>query len=73
MGDQDTSADAPTHHPGTRKGEDIKDEEGKEPGREDTGTTGADRPAGESDARDSTAINPDSVESVTDSPKMPPA
>lgn len=73
MGDQDTSATAPTHTSGTRKGEDIKDDEGKEPGRSDTGTTGADRPAGESDARDSTAINPGDVESVTDSPKMPPA
>lgn len=73
MGDQDTSATAPTHSPGTRKGEEIKDEEGKEPGRYDAGTTGADRPAGTSDARDSTAINPDDVESDTDSPKMPPA
>jgi hypothetical protein len=73
MEDHDTSADAPTHHSGTRKGEDIKDSDGKEPGREDEGTTHADRPAGSSTARDSTAINPDDVESVTDSPKMPPA
>lgn len=73
MGDEDTSATAPTHTPGTRQGEEIKDEEGKESGREDAGTTGADRPAGTSDARDSTAINPDDVDSVTDSPKMPPA
>ncbi len=73
MGDQDTSETAATHTPGTRQGEEIKDEEGKEPGRSDAGTTGADRPSGGSDARDSTAINPDDVESVTDSPKMPPA
>jgi hypothetical protein len=73
MGDQDTSATAPTHTPGTRQGEEIKDEEGKEPGRQDAGTTGADRPAGTSDARDSTAINPDDVESATDGPNMPPA
>ena len=73
MGDQDTSATGPTHTPGTRQGEEIKEEEGKEPGRTDAGTTGADRPAGWSDARDSTAINPDDVETVTDSPKMPPA
>lgn len=36
----------PTQEPGTRKGEEIIKEEGKEPGRHDTGTTGADRPAG---------------------------
>lgn len=73
MGDDETSATAPTHTTGTRQGEEIKDEEGKEPGREDAGTTGADRPSGTSDARDSTAINPDDVDSVTNSPKMPPA
>lgn len=73
MGDEDTSADAPTHTPGTRQGEEIKEEEGKEPGRYDAGTTHADRPAGTSDARDSTSINPDSVESGDDSPNMPPA
>ncbi len=73
MADHDTSADAPTHEPGTRKGEDIKDDEGKESGRHDEGTTHADRPAGGSTARDSTAINPDEVESVTGGPKMPPA
>ncbi|MET0647212.1 MAG: hypothetical protein ABW208_11370 [Pyrinomonadaceae bacterium] len=73
MGDEDTSATAPTHTPGTRQGEEIKDEEGKESGRQDAGTTGADRPAGTSDARDSTAINPDDVESVTGGPNMPPA
>ena len=73
MGDQDTSATAPTHTPGTRQGEEIKGEEGKESGRQDAGTTGADRPAGTSDARDSTAINPDDVETITGGPKMPPA
>ena len=73
MGDQDTSADAPTHTTGTRKGENIKDDEGKEPGRHDAGTTHADRPSGGSTARDSTAINPGKVESDDDSPNMPPA
>ncbi|MBV8857499.1 MAG: hypothetical protein JOZ02_11260 [Acidobacteria bacterium] len=73
MGDHDTSADAPTHTTGTRKGENIKDDEGKEPGRHDAGTTHADRPAGTSEARDSTGINPDDVDSTTGSPKMPPA
>lgn len=73
MGDHDTSADAPTHTPGTRQGEGIKDEEGKESGRHDRGATHADRPSGGSTARDSTAINPDSVESGEDSPNLPPA
>ena len=73
MGDQDSKASAPTHTPGTRQGEDIKDKDGKEPGREDTGTTQADRPVGESSARDSTAINPDDVESESGGPSMPPA
>ena len=73
MEDQDDKATLPTHTPGTRQGEAIKDDEGKEPGRQDAGTTHADRPAGTSDARDSTAINPDSVESDSDMPNMPPA
>lgn len=73
MADQDTSSDAPTHHPGTRQGEEMKEDEGKEAGRSDEGTTHADRPSGGSDARDSTAINPDQVESGSDSPNMPPA
>ncbi len=71
MGNEGTSG--PTHTPGTRQGEDIKKEDGKEPGRHDEGTSGAGRPAGTSTARDSTAINPESVESDTDSPNMPPA
>jgi hypothetical protein len=71
MGDEGTSG--PTHSPGVRKGEDVKEEDGKEPGREDAGATGAGRPAGTSTARDSTAINPDDVESSSGGPSMPPA
>ncbi len=71
MGNEGTSG--PTHSPGVRRGEEIKEEEGKEPGREDKGTTGADRPAGTSTARDSTMINPDDVESESGGPSMPPA
>jgi len=71
MGDEGTSG--PTHSPGVRKGEDVKEEDGKEPGREDAGVTGAGRPAGTSTARDSTAINPDDVESSSGGPSMPPA
>lgn len=62
----------PVHESGTRKGEQIVEDEGKEPGREGEGTTGANRPAGTSTGRDSTKVNPkDPVH--PDSPKMPPA
>jgi hypothetical protein len=47
----------PSHHPGSRKGEELAG--GDEPGREETGTTGAGRPTGKSTARDFTGINPD--------------
>ena len=71
MANEGTSG--PTHTPGTRQGEDIKAEDGKEPGRDEAGNTGANRPAGTSTARDSTAINPDDVESSSGGPSMPPA
>ena len=63
----------PTHSTGVRRGEDIKEEDGKEQGREDSGTTHADRPAGTSTARDSTMINDDDVESTSGGNSMPPA
>lgn len=66
--------DTPTHEPGTRKGEELADTDGKEAGRFDTGETGADRPAGGSTARDSTGINPEDEQPIDpDSPNMPPA
>ncbi|HKO96419.1 MAG TPA: hypothetical protein VJU86_05485 [Pyrinomonadaceae bacterium] len=71
MGDQGTSG--PTHSTGVGKGEDIKDRDGKEAGRDDAGESGAGRPAGTSTARDSTSINPDDVESSSGGPSMPPA
>ncbi|MDX6290542.1 MAG: hypothetical protein QOH42_2341 [Blastocatellia bacterium] len=71
MGNAGTSG--PTHTPGTRKGEDIKNQDGQEPGREETGASHADRPTGSKTARDSTAINIDSAESDTEHPGMPPA
>jgi hypothetical protein len=71
MEDQGTSG--PTHTPGTREGEDIKQKDGQEAGRDDAGTTHADRPAGSNTARDSTSINPDDVETTTGGPTMPPA
>ena len=73
MGDDDTSMSEPAHAPGTRKGEEIIRQDGREPGREDKGESHAGRPAGERTARDSTGINPDDVESKSGGPKMPPA
>ena len=71
MGNEGTTG--PTHTGGTRKGEEIKEQDGQEPGREDTGTSHAGRGTGTKSARDSTAINPDSVESGDESPNIPPA
>lgn len=71
MGDEGTSG--PAHSVGVGKGEDIKDRDGKEAGREGAGETGAGRPAGTSTARDSTGINPDDAESSSGGPSMPPA
>lgn len=71
MGSDDM--DKPAHTPGTRKGEEITQKEGKESGRESTGTSHAGRPSGGRTARDSTGINPEDVSSVTEGPQMPPA
>jgi hypothetical protein len=72
MGDEGTSGSA--HTPGTRQGEEIKEQDGQEPGREDTGTSHAGRATGTKTARDSTGVNTDAVESKdSDAPNMPPA
>ena len=43
----------------TRRGEDVKKQEGTEPGRQDLGTKGqSQRPYGSSDQRDSTGVDP---------------
>ena len=74
MADHDTSRDAPTHHPGARKGEEILDDEDKEAGRHDKEQTDQGRPAGGSTARDATGINPDDRDPIDpNSPKLPPA
>jgi hypothetical protein len=74
MGEQGTGATSPAHMPGTSKGEEIKKRDGEEAGRTDTGSSGADRPAGTRTARDSTSINPDDEEPIDPAmPKMPPA
>lgn len=71
MSDQ-PKASAPAHHPGARKGEEIKEDEGQEPGRQETNSTGAERPSGTSTARDATRVDPqDPID--PDSPKLPPA
>ena len=49
----------PVHQPGTGKGEEKPDTEGKQPGRQDTGTEGdANRPVGTSTPEDSTGVSP---------------
>ncbi|MFL6278311.1 MAG: hypothetical protein ACJ74G_24260 [Blastocatellia bacterium] len=74
MADHDTSRDAPTHHPGARKGEELLDDEGKESGRHDKEQSGDNRPSGGSTARDSTSINPDDRNPIDpNSPNMPPS
>lgn len=73
MGDEGSSATAPTHTTGTRSGEEIKEADGQEPGRHDAEASHADRPSGGRTARDSTGINPDKEESETGGPEIPPA
>ena len=53
------------------RGEDMLAEDGKEAGRQDTGTDGtaADRPTGTSTARDSTGVDPQ--EPITDTSTAP--
>ena len=48
-----------THVAGTTRGEDVKEQEGLEPGRADTGASGGtNRPSGTSTARDMSGIDP---------------
>ena len=56
MGDK-ADLNKPVHSPGVRKGEEIREQDGKEPGRFDTETSETGRPSGKSTARDATAIN----------------
>lgn len=60
----------PVHSAGTRKGEEMKEEERSGSGRHDSGTSGAGRPAGTSDASDSTSVNPSAEEPID--PESPP-
>lgn len=61
--------ESPSHHAGTRKGEEVAE---SEVGREDTGTTETGRPTGESTGRFSTGINPDDKDPIDpESPHLP--
>ena len=72
MPDQGNTSEPGVHHPGARRGEEIKQEEGKEPGRRDTGTDAGGRPTGESTGRDATRVDPqDPIDPK--SPNFPPA
>jgi hypothetical protein len=71
--DDEQSPPEPDHVPGTGKGEETALHEGREPGREDAGATGADRPAGTLTARDATSAASDVDPIDPESPQMPPA
>jgi len=74
MVEQDTTIDAPSHTPGTLKGEEQIENQGKEPGRVDTGTDDAGRPTATTTARNSTSVNADEREPIDPAmPNMPPA
>jgi hypothetical protein len=66
-------APEPDHVPGTGKGEETALKEGREPGREDLGTSHADRPAGTRTGRDATTAAGDEDPIDPASPPMPPA
>jgi hypothetical protein len=66
-------APEPDHVPGTGRGEETALKEGREAGREDLGTSHADRPAGTRTARDATAVAGDEDPIDPASPPMPPA
>lgn len=71
---QDTTPDAPAHTPGTAKGEEKIENEGKEGGRHETGVDDKGRPTGTSTARNSTSVNAEAEEPIDPAmPNMPPA
>jgi hypothetical protein len=61
--------ESPAHVEGVRKGEEMIEEDGKEPGRHTTGhdDTPAGRPHGTTDAREDTGVDPQ--ESISGNPK----
>ncbi len=65
MTNQDTAPDAPAHTPGTSKGEEQIENQGKEPGRDEKSHR---------TARDSSSINVAGKEPIDPAmPHMPPA
>lgn len=59
MSDPDNPSPGDVGESISRRGEDVADQEGKEAGRKDTGPQGeSGRPAGTSDSRDATGVNP---------------
>jgi hypothetical protein len=65
MVEQDTAPDAPAHAPGTNKGEEQIENQGKEPGRDEESHR---------TARDSSSINIEEREPIDPRmPHMPPA
>jgi len=71
--DKQDEGTGPAHQPGSRKGEEMKQSEGEEPGRHESGESGSDRPTGTATARNSTSINPDAENPIDpQSPNMPP-
>jgi hypothetical protein len=74
MVEQDSTPDAPTHTPGTAKGEEQIENQGKEPGRIDTGTNDEGRPTAITTARNSSSVNAKEREPIDPAmPNMPPA
>lgn len=65
MSEENKGSDTMSHQPGVPKGEEQVENLGKEPGRDGTAAR---------TARDSTSINPEDREPISDDmPEMPPA
>jgi len=71
-GPYDEEAPEPDHVTGTGKGEETALKEGREPGRDERGTSHADRPAGTRTGRDATTAAGDEDPIDPSSPPMPP-
>ncbi len=71
---EDKGSDTASHTPGTAKGEEAANSQGKETGREEGDLDDSGRPTSTRTARDSTSVNPDNQEPIDPAmPHMPPA
>ncbi len=72
--EENKGTDTMSHQAGVAKGEEQFENEGREPGRHETGGEDeTDRPTGTRTARDSTSINPEDRDPIDeDMPNMPP-